>query len=131
MKTWAACMRWRIAAAVALALMLAGCAAQKPQTIATPVTVEVPVPTPVYCPAPHLPHPALGLSALKPDSPPADTMRAYAAAVAVLEGAVSERDDVIAGCTRPLESDGGQGRPPREEQAQPPEWDGGQGRPPQ
>jgi hypothetical protein len=111
MKTWAACMRWRIAAAVAL--MLAGCAAQKPQTIATPVTVEVPVPTPVYCPAPHLPHPALGLSALKPDSPPADTMRAYAAAVAVLEGAVSERDDVIAGCTRPLESDGGQGRPPQ------------------
>jgi hypothetical protein len=93
-------------AALVMAILMTGCAAA-PQNIATPVTVEVPVPTPVYCPAPHLEHPALALAALKPDSAPAETIRAYAASVAVLEGAVVERDDIIAGCIAPAPGGGG------------------------
>jgi hypothetical protein len=88
-----------------MVMLITGCAAV-PQNIAAPVTVEVPVPTPVYCPTPRLEHPALPLAALKPDSPPAETIRAYAASVAVLEGAVLERDDIIAGCVAPVSSGG-------------------------
>ncbi|HEY2526084.1 MAG TPA: hypothetical protein VGI29_13550 [Candidatus Binataceae bacterium] len=62
--------------------------------------VQVPVLHETPCPAPALADPTLPLAALKPQSPPADTMRAYAAAVAILKGAVRERDAVLAGCAR-------------------------------
>ena len=54
--------------------------------------VQVPVLHETPCPAPALADPALPLAGLRPESPPADTMRAYAAAVAILKGAVRERD---------------------------------------
>jgi hypothetical protein len=66
-----------------------------------PVMVNVPVPTPVYCDAPELQKPALALARLTSDSPPADTIRAYAASVELLKGAVIERDKIIDGCRRP------------------------------
>jgi len=72
-----------------------------PQPILTPIEVKVPVATPVYCDVAKLDRPALPLSALKPDSAPADTIRAYAATVVILKGEVTQRDSVIAGCTAP------------------------------
>ncbi len=66
-----------------------------------PVTVKVPVPEPVYCPAPNEAKPALPIAGLSPRSAPADTMRAYAASVVILKGAVEERDQILRGCTRP------------------------------
>ena len=80
---------------------ISGCATQS-QPILTPVSVEVPIATPVYCEASTLEKPALPIAALTPDSPPADTIRAYAATVALLKGAVEERDLVIAGCAAPV-----------------------------
>jgi hypothetical protein len=62
--------------------------------------VQVPVLHETPCPAPTLGDPALPLAGLRPESPPADTIRAYAAAVAILKGAVRERDAVLAGCVR-------------------------------
>ncbi|MGH7914268.1 MAG: hypothetical protein ACREPW_06425, partial [Candidatus Binataceae bacterium] len=62
--------------------------------------VQVPVLHETPCPAPALADPALPIAGLKPGSPPADTMRAYAAAVVLLKGAVRERDAVLAGCAR-------------------------------
>ncbi len=87
-------------ASMALA-MLWSCAVAPPNPPARPVMVNVPVPTPVYCDAPELQKPALALAALTPDSPPADTIRAYAASVELLKGAVIERDKIIDGCRRP------------------------------
>jgi len=82
---------------------ISGCATQSPP-ILTPVSVEVPIATPVYCEAYTLEKPALPIAALKAESPPADTIRAYAATVALLKGAVEERDLVIAGCAAPVGS---------------------------
>ena len=93
----------RFSFAVAMALLIAGCASMPPP-ILTPVEVKVPVATPVYCDVGKLDKPALPLSALKADSAPADTIRAYAATVAILKGAVQERDSVIAGCAAPASS---------------------------
>ncbi len=89
------------ALAALAAFALAGCAAAHQDSIATPVTVEIPVATPVYCSPPPMDKPALALAALSANSTPADTIRAYAATVAILKGAVTERDDVIAGCAKP------------------------------
>lgn len=86
---------------MAAPLLLVSCTATQPQPILTPVEVKVPVATPVYCSVAKLAKPALPLSALKADSAPADTIRAYAATVAVLKGAVRERDSVLAGCAAP------------------------------
>ena len=77
-----------------------GCAAQ-PQPILTPVQVEVPIATPVYCGVSKLGKPALPIGGLNATSPPADTIRAYAATVALLKGAVEERDLEFAGCIDP------------------------------
>ncbi len=85
---------------VALA-MLEACAVAPPIAPPRPVMVDVPVPTPVYCNAPELQKPTLALATLKPDSPPADTIRAYAASVELLKGAVIERDKIIDGCRPP------------------------------
>ncbi len=81
---------------------LAGCAFA-PQTgpPAAPVTVMVPVLQPVYCAAPAPRYPSLPIGKLTAGSPPADTMRAYAASVIILKGVVRERDSVIAGCADP------------------------------
>ncbi len=92
----AACAAWLISYCGALS----GCAAH-PDAIVTPVTVRVPVPEPVYCTVPKLKKPALPIARLEHDSTPADTIRAYAATVAILKGAVAERDVILAGCTRP------------------------------
>ncbi len=101
-------MRWRFTRGAASAVCsilcagaLSGCAARAPEMIATPVTVRVPVAEPIYCAAPKLGKPALPISGLAAGSAPADTVRAYAATVAVLKGAVAERDAILAGCTRP------------------------------
>ena len=84
-----------------LAFALAGCAAGTgPAPTVRPLMVQVPVLHETPCPAPALADPALPLAGLRPESPPADTMRAYAAAVAILKGAVRERDAVLAGCAR-------------------------------
>jgi hypothetical protein len=81
---------------------LAGCAFA-PQTLppAAPVTVMVPVLQPVYCAAPAPQYPSLPIGRLTAASPPADTIRAYAASVIILKGVVRERDGVIAGCADP------------------------------
>lgn len=82
--------------------LLAGCALAPPATpTVQPIAVKVPVAVPVYCTIPKLARPELPISQLKPQSPPAQTIRAYAASVVLLKGAVIERDAVIAGCARP------------------------------
>ncbi len=81
-------------------LVLAGCArvaAPAPR----PYVVEVPVPTPIYCDAPALAPPALPIATLGAGSPPADTVRSYAATVVVLKAALAERDSILAGCAPP------------------------------
>jgi hypothetical protein len=83
-----------------LALALAGCAVSAPAPAVRPLMVQVPVLHETPCSAPTLAEPALPIAGLRPESPPADTMRAYAAAVAILKGAVRERDAVLAGCAR-------------------------------
>ena len=85
----------------ALLIVLNGCANAPPQSIATPIEVKVPVATPIYCPVAKLDKPALPIAELKADSTPADTVRAYAATVAILKGAVEQRDSVLAGCAAP------------------------------
>ena len=88
-------------AALVFGFAVAGCAAGAPAApTVRPLIVQVPVLHETPCPAPVLTDPALPIAGLVPASPPADTMRAYAAAVAILKGAVRERDAVLAGCTR-------------------------------
>jgi hypothetical protein len=83
------------------AFALAGCAPSAGSApVVRPLMVQVPVLHETPCPAPTLAEPTLPIAGLRPESPPADTMRAYAAAVAILKGAVRERDAVLAGCAR-------------------------------
>jgi hypothetical protein len=96
-------------ALVVLGASICGCATEQPQPILAPVEVKVPVATPVYCQVAKLDRPELPISALKADSAPDDTIRAYAATVAVLKGAVRERDLAIEGCAAPA---GGQAATP-------------------
>ncbi len=97
-------------------VLLGACAIAPPsKPLVKPTTVEVPVYQPVRCPAPNLTRPAMPIAKLKADSTPADTMRAYAATVAILKGAVRERDEVIAGCVNPVkEQPPGLSTPPAE-----------------
>ena len=94
-------VRTQIAILVLLA-SISGCATEQPQPILTPVEVKVPVATPVYCKVAKLDKPELPISALKTESAPDDTIRAYAATVAILKGAVRVRDLAIAGCAAPV-----------------------------
>jgi hypothetical protein len=94
----------RFSFAVAMALLTGGCASTVSPPILAPIEVKVPVATPVYCEVGKVDRPALPLAALKADSAPADTIRAYAATVVILKGAVLERDSVIAGCVAPASS---------------------------
>jgi hypothetical protein len=89
---------------LALALVMAssgGCAMESAPPILTPIEVKVPVATPVYCRVAKTARPALPIAALKADSAPDDTIRAYAATVAILQGAVREREMEIDGCAAP------------------------------
>lgn len=86
--------------------------------IAEPVTVKVPVYKPVYCQIPALAKPALPIAELQPDSAPADTIRAYAATVVILKGALGERDAVIAGCAKPP-ANNSQANPGRKQSEEP------------
>jgi len=82
--------------------LLAACASAPPSVPpAEPVAVQMPIYAPVYCEPPALIHPALPIAALTAQSAAADTMRAYAATVEILKGAVDDRDAVIAGCASP------------------------------
>jgi hypothetical protein len=83
-------------------VLLAGCALSPPAFApATPVEVSVPVYEPIYCPMPTLANPRLPIAALTPESPPADTLRAYAASIVLLKAAVRQLDDVLEGCAEP------------------------------
>lgn len=92
-----------------------GCAAGPPSAIFTPIEVKAPVPIPVYCKVGKLAKPELPIAVLKGDSAPADTIRAYAATVAILKGAIRERDLAIEGCAAPSD----QGQTPRPRSAPP------------
>ncbi|MGH7842853.1 MAG: hypothetical protein ACREQT_15235, partial [Candidatus Binataceae bacterium] len=78
-----------------------GCASAPPFSPATPLEVRVPVDRPVYCAAAAPAPPALPVATLRADAGAATTMRSYAATVAILKGAVRERDALIAGCAAP------------------------------
>jgi hypothetical protein len=83
-------------------VLLAGCALSPPSFApATPIEIKVPVFQPVYCTLPQLANPQLPISGLTPSSPPADTLRAYAASVVLLKGAVRDLDSIIEGCSEP------------------------------
>ncbi len=85
---------------------LAGCALTPSKLPpARPVEVDVPVAVPIYCAAPPSQYPELPIGALRSTTPPADTIRAYAATVVVLKGLVRERDAIIAGCVAPKTDD--------------------------
>jgi hypothetical protein len=87
-------------AALITTAVTSGCAGTPPP-ILTPIEVQVPIATPIYCQVAKLDKPALPIAELKSDSAPQDTIRAYAATVAILKGAVTERDLSIAGCAAP------------------------------
>jgi type IV pilus biogenesis protein CpaD/CtpE len=91
--------------------LLIGCAVAPPtlQT-APPVEVKLPMPELVYCLTPKLTRPVLPVATLALTSRPADTIRAYAASIVLLKGAVRQRDAVIAGCVRPANESQGAGR---------------------
>jgi len=91
-----------IFALLLLPAAIGGCAAASAQPILTPIEVKVPIATPVYCQVAKLDKPKLPIGALKADSAPADTIRAYAATVAILKGAVQQRDLLLAGCGAPV-----------------------------
>jgi hypothetical protein len=92
------------ASVLGAAALLSSCAQLAPAPAPRPVLVQVPVSTPIYCQVPPLNPPILAISTLTPDSPPADTVRSYAASVDVLKSAVRERDSLLEGCTAPTTS---------------------------
>jgi hypothetical protein len=83
-----------------LCMAFAACARVTPPA-PRPVMVNVPIATPIYCDVPALQPPALVIASLTADSPPADTIRDYAATVEVLKSAVRERDAILKGCEAP------------------------------
>jgi hypothetical protein len=91
---------FRQSAALALLPALAACATCPPP-VPRPVMVKVPIATPIYCSPPELARPALPIVALTAGSDPAETVRAYAESVAILKGAVTQRDELLDGCRPP------------------------------
>ena len=92
---------WRGPGAIAMvavmgAIAAVGCAAAPPAPRA--IMVRVPVPIEMPCQVAAMPRPAMPIAELGADSPPADTVRAYAATVAILKGAVEQRDEALSGC---------------------------------
>jgi hypothetical protein len=83
-------------------VLLIGCTvAPSTSPMTAPIEVKVPIFEPIYCAAPKLTRPKLPVSELVLTSPAADTVRAYAASIVLLKGAVRQRDEVIAGCVTP------------------------------
>ncbi len=92
---------WRGPGAIAMAAVMGtiaggGCAAARPAPRA--IMVRVPVPIEMPCQVAAMPRPAMPIAELGADSAPADTVRAYAATVAILKGAVEQRDQALSGC---------------------------------
>ena len=85
------------------ALAFAACAAAAPPAPAELARVEVPVAVKIYCSVPELERPALPIASLGASSSPADAVRMYASTVAILKGAVRQRDVLLAGCRAPSE----------------------------
>jgi hypothetical protein len=83
------------------ALLLSACAHIANPLAPRAVMVNVPIATPIYCDVPAMQPPALAIASLTADSPPADTIRDYAATVDVLKAAVRERDEILKGCAGP------------------------------
>ena len=96
-------MVMRLLITIAIGIGIASCATATPEVL-TPMEVKVPVATPIYCRVEKPEKPTLPIATLKADSAPADTIRAYAATIAVLKGAVQERDALIAGCAPPADA---------------------------
>ena len=89
------------------AIALAACETQIDDHVPPPPQqVEIPIAQPVYCDVPKMSRPGLPIVELSAGSSPAETMRAYAASIALLKGAVSQRDEILAGCARPEKADG-------------------------
>jgi hypothetical protein len=86
-----------------LSLPLCACAPVAPPA-PRPVMVEVPIAIPIYCQVPKLQPPILAIAALTLDSPPADTVRSYAASVDILKSAVHERDTILEACAPPADA---------------------------
>lgn len=84
-------------ALIVAAALVCGCARAVPPP-PVPMAVDVPVPEPVPCAVAIPPRPALPIAALGSDSQPADTIRSYAATVAVLKAAVVEREGLLHAC---------------------------------
>ena len=83
-------------------VLVTGCASAPPiDVVARTITVKVPMYQSVYCDPPSLGNPELPVSALRPGTPPAATMRAFAGSIVILKGAVHERDEIIKGCEKP------------------------------
>lgn len=88
-------------------VLVTGCASAPPiDLVARTVTVKVPMYQSVYCDPPALENPELPVGALRPGTPPAETMRAFAGSIVILKGAVHERDEIIKGCERPAPRSG-------------------------
>lgn len=76
-------------APLALALILTGCSTLPP-------TVEVPVAVP--CPAPpQVARPRLTIRNLRPDSPPAEVIRAYAESLEAVTGYAEQLETILDG----------------------------------
>lgn len=76
-------------APLALALILAGCGTLPP-------TVEVPVAIPCTAP-PEVARPHLAIRNLRPDSPPAEVVRAYAESLEAVAGYAEQLETILDG----------------------------------
>jgi predicted choloylglycine hydrolase len=78
-----------------ISLLLTGCASQE-----TPAVVKVPVA--VSCPIPVLPKaPHLPIATLKPDSSPAEVMKAYAVSIELLQQYSHHLRTILLGYQKP------------------------------
>ena len=94
-------------------VLVASCAAAPPiDVVARTITVKVPMYQSVYCNPPELENPELPVSALRPGTTPAATMRAFAGSIVILKGAVRERDEIIKGCEKPAAPSDAKGNEP-------------------
>lgn len=97
--------RWRarrgpraIAMVAVIGAIAAGGCATAPPPAPRAIMVRVPVPIEIPCQVAAMGRPAMPIAELGADSAPADTVRAYAATVAILKGAVEQRDAALSGC---------------------------------
>ncbi len=76
-------------ALMALIIALAGCST-------LPQTVQVPVAVPCTAP-PEITRPRLAIGTLRPDSPPADVIRAYAESLEAVAGYAEQLETILYG----------------------------------